>query len=484
MARGPVPISVESTAGLLRALLTTAEWPLSGTSTDSALGNDSMTNAKNDGDVDVHSEQFDDLDQQALDMSRQEESESVSAAVAYAGSHGWAQRLELAMAITRFVNGTTDRIMGEAGASVSRAANSLGIPIVCVEVRHEATHRHMPALPQLIHAARCGLAWLAHRYWNTQKAAIGTERTRLTAMVTRAAKIRAQRMRLSDGVVPPDAVRGLDEQELDMITKIAKKDTAGLLGEILFESFLVITAAFASEPKPAKVFWWDVLYALGLRAPSLIPDLFTRCLMHISSTPTQNWSHSRALRWASLLIRSNFAAILPLTLLLELAAAQPTPSFRKLVSRVVQRSSAQLPPTLAARFDALVEIFELSAGDQPPAPVLCPQAPSSSAWSRVSVEKWRPLPLGALPMSLANPPRRGNVTRKYHASATGPATRGYASILLAPNPRPSKRRALLPRPRSIDHPTAQPADADTESAPPPPAKPSASALLGQLRVIQ
>ena len=83
-----------------------------------------------------------------------------------------AQGLMYAMAITRLVNGIVDPMQQASRAlSVKRLAQSVGMPTVLVELRHECTHNRMPSLDRALRAAADeALLWLHGHYWLPQQA--------------------------------------------------------------------------------------------------------------------------------------------------------------------------------------------------------------------------------------------------------------------------------------------------------------------------
>lgn len=87
-------------------------------------------------------------------------------------SDSYTQRLGLSMAITRLVNGTTDRIQPRGERSVARSvaslATELGMPLTLVDIRHQACHNVLPSLSWLTDAACDALVWLKEWYWEPQ----------------------------------------------------------------------------------------------------------------------------------------------------------------------------------------------------------------------------------------------------------------------------------------------------------------------------
>lgn len=87
-------------------------------------------------------------------------------------SDSYTQRLGLSMAITRLVNGITDRLQprGERAVakSVASLAGKIGMPLSLVEIRHQSCHNELPALSWLNTGAREALEWLKQWYWEPQ----------------------------------------------------------------------------------------------------------------------------------------------------------------------------------------------------------------------------------------------------------------------------------------------------------------------------
>ncbi|RKP02506.1 hypothetical protein CXG81DRAFT_17866 [Caulochytrium protostelioides] len=97
------------------------------------------------------------------------------------GCGGWlpstlsdsALRQLYAFAIVRLVNGFTDLLQrGQFAMSVRRLAATIAMPLVFVEIRHEATHGDLPPLAALREVARDALLWLKTRYWDARTARI------------------------------------------------------------------------------------------------------------------------------------------------------------------------------------------------------------------------------------------------------------------------------------------------------------------------
>jgi hypothetical protein len=97
---------------------------------------------------------------------------AVSATVELLSAH---DRLALSCAITRLVNGLTDPLQGQRARNLRFIAQELQLPMVLVDVRHEATHGVLPSLALLERCRKEALTWLSEYYWH------GKQRERLVS---------------------------------------------------------------------------------------------------------------------------------------------------------------------------------------------------------------------------------------------------------------------------------------------------------------
>ncbi|XP_033740922.1 ribosomal biogenesis protein LAS1L-like [Pecten maximus] len=78
-------------------------------------------------------------------------------------------RSSYSLALIRFVNHITEkRQIGEYAQPVHVLASKVGVPEWIVELRHDATHRHLPPLPMLVSACDWALSWLKNEFWKKQ----------------------------------------------------------------------------------------------------------------------------------------------------------------------------------------------------------------------------------------------------------------------------------------------------------------------------
>ncbi|XP_069124472.1 ribosomal biogenesis protein LAS1L-like [Argopecten irradians] len=78
-------------------------------------------------------------------------------------------RSSYSLALIRFVNHITEKgQIGEFAQPVHVLANKVGVPEWIVDLRHDATHRHLPPLPMLVSACNWALSWLKNEFWQKQ----------------------------------------------------------------------------------------------------------------------------------------------------------------------------------------------------------------------------------------------------------------------------------------------------------------------------
>lgn len=107
----------------------------------------------------------------------------VSMRVLLAQERSYEWRLATAMTLVRVVNGLTDRLQPTAtrarARSVKALADSLALPPLLVNVRHQASHNALPGANALESAAKMAVQWIETQYWQPQQVAA------MTAQVTR-----------------------------------------------------------------------------------------------------------------------------------------------------------------------------------------------------------------------------------------------------------------------------------------------------------
>ena len=94
-------------------------------------------------------------------------------------------RLSYSMAIVRLVNGIVEPAQRTKthASSVADTAERLGLPRWFVDVRHDATHTTLPSLYTLRMAANTALLWLTSHYWDKQTEHLSNEPKHIERMV-------------------------------------------------------------------------------------------------------------------------------------------------------------------------------------------------------------------------------------------------------------------------------------------------------------
>ncbi|XP_039060417.1 uncharacterized protein LOC120204384 isoform X2 [Hibiscus syriacus] len=80
------------------------------------------------------------------------------------------------MAILRLVNCVIEKTRKRTGISIADAADAIGIPRRLIDVRHEGSHRDLPALTIARDSSVVALNWLKSYYWEPQKKQISFHR--------------------------------------------------------------------------------------------------------------------------------------------------------------------------------------------------------------------------------------------------------------------------------------------------------------------
>lgn len=149
-------------------------------------------------------------------------------------------RMQLALAITRLVNGIVDPAQkGKFAASVATLASNAGLPRILVDVRHQSTHNELPSLPTLRLAAEQSLRWLQGGYWARQRECLSacTEKIQSTlreylALRARAAQLAAQGGRRLGAEDEEEEGAGVSEASMKAMRAEEKKRRVALLGEL------------------------------------------------------------------------------------------------------------------------------------------------------------------------------------------------------------------------------------------------------------
>ncbi|KAL1199151.1 hypothetical protein V5N11_014648 [Cardamine amara subsp. amara] len=100
------------------------------------------------------------------------------------------------MGILRLVNCVIEKTRRRENFSIAEAAKAIGIPRKLIDLRHEGSHRELPALSVLRDAADEVLEWLKSYYWEPQKYQIPLKRDG-TASIRREVKSKLRKLAFS-----------------------------------------------------------------------------------------------------------------------------------------------------------------------------------------------------------------------------------------------------------------------------------------------
>ncbi|KAJ6670936.1 hypothetical protein OIU85_014765 [Salix viminalis] len=80
------------------------------------------------------------------------------------------------MAILRLVNCVVEKTRKKTEVSIAEAAGAIGIPRMLIDIRHEGSHRDLPALALVRDSAVKAIDWLKTYYWEPQTKQIPFQR--------------------------------------------------------------------------------------------------------------------------------------------------------------------------------------------------------------------------------------------------------------------------------------------------------------------
>ena len=117
-----------------------------------------------------------------------------------------------AQCLVRMVNGAVDPSQnGKYAAPVMTLAKKIGIPVVLVDIRMEASHQELPSLELLRHGSERALQWLFERYWQAQRNVLDAVRDgacECVAELVTAEAARREKAELVDAVAAANRGKG------------------------------------------------------------------------------------------------------------------------------------------------------------------------------------------------------------------------------------------------------------------------------------
>ena len=100
---------------------------------------------------------------------------------------------------------------GKYAAPVMTLAKKIGIPVVLVDIRMEASHQELPSLELLRHGSERALQWLFERYWQAQRNVLDAVRDgacECVAELVTAEAARREKAELVDAVAAANRGKG------------------------------------------------------------------------------------------------------------------------------------------------------------------------------------------------------------------------------------------------------------------------------------
>eukprot|EP00743_Colponemidia_sp_Colp-15_P005652 GILK01006077.1.p1 GENE.GILK01006077.1~~GILK01006077.1.p1 ORF type:complete len:572 (-),score=80.46 GILK01006077.1:205-1878(-) len=131
-------------------------------------------------------------------------------------------RLSYSMILLRMVNGIVDQVQkGTHAQSISSLAQQLQLPSWLVDLRHEATHNQLPALPMLQFGAQQALQWLSINYWDKQWTHLSSTGARIKECIHGYREAQTLWVKLDKEKLAVDQASGLTTKVLRKRTKKA-----------------------------------------------------------------------------------------------------------------------------------------------------------------------------------------------------------------------------------------------------------------------
>ena len=159
IARGNVPVSVDSTASIIELILLDEDTLLQKKSpaSPSSLSTSSSPTPSSHSSDQPQSRLLPPLVEDIRGSSEPDVLKETTLRLAYS------------MSLCRFVNHLVDgKQKGRTAAPVSAIAEGLGLPCIFVAIRHDATHNVLPSIHVLRDAALYAIRWLEMSYWKKQ----------------------------------------------------------------------------------------------------------------------------------------------------------------------------------------------------------------------------------------------------------------------------------------------------------------------------
>ncbi|CAK9314242.1 unnamed protein product [Citrullus colocynthis] len=203
------------------------------------------------------------------------------------------------MAIMRLVNGVVEKTRKKTEVSIAVAADAIGLPRVLIDIRHEGSHRELPALQVVRCASTKALHWLKAYYWEPQEKAIpfqGDISTTIRKEIK--SKLRdlafnlkvKQNPQLESALVKPKRLKTKTSKTLKVLIQLYSNfssEFVSVLLEFLLKAMKSSDLAFPKNSKKSSCSvldgWKLAIAKISNKEPDLLLDLLEAVLEKIKT---------------------------------------------------------------------------------------------------------------------------------------------------------------------------------------------------------
>ncbi|XP_022985650.1 pre-rRNA-processing protein las1-like [Cucurbita maxima] len=203
------------------------------------------------------------------------------------------------MAIMRLVNGVVEKTRKKTEVSIAVAADAIGLPRMLIDIRHEGSHRELPALQVVWCASTKALCWLKSYYWGPQEKAISfqgdistTIRKEIKSKLRHLAfnlKVK-QNPQLESALIKPKRLKTKTAETLKVLIQLYSTFSSEFVSVLLGFLFKAMTSSDLAFPKKSKKSsspvldgWKLTIAKISNKEPELLLDLLQAVLEKIKT---------------------------------------------------------------------------------------------------------------------------------------------------------------------------------------------------------
>ncbi|MCP9260459.1 hypothetical protein DINM_003808 [Dirofilaria immitis] len=353
-------------------------------------------------------------------------------------------KLAYCTAIIRFVNYVNEICQSNYKfKSIASAVSNVGIPQWVVDIRHDATHSHLPSLENLRQAATYCRNWLWEHHWSRPVAeAIGLSwcaqnendenelQREATDLIDRFMLYSLQTMKLS-----VQQKKNKPEKKMKLQRLLTKMETFIMLhpweflNAFLLEGYLILNekqvnsvdhSFFAKNediwviPEDLQLFWKPIFHYLN--EAKMLPELLFQLLESISDSDVQPIRKRQLVAWSdrmltayvesNVLTQPEWERILKAIMLApkELIGAYFDKQLAALCSEkatISETSTSENSSTISTSFKTVEDLRKLLAQKESEKQPETKDSSNSSSnihrWSTCNPSEWKGIPLGLTP---------------------------------------------------------------------------------------